>query len=186
MREHDLGMLARDGYTFEDLDKFIGRCVVDDSNRASNAFMDYHMAKQKEGETANEFANRVALIEDDLPPFTEIQRIMHLVCGFTPRLRELIRERDTVPATRELLLQAAQRYEETRLKHGKSEAKRSYEDRGGNDDRERSDSKRQKLSSRRDSGRKPGGSTLYRERQRDNSGKECPFCKHKGHTEKEC
>lgn len=73
--------------------------------------MAYTWARQRENQTAQQFALYLADLEDILPPYTEEQRAMHLFVGLKHSLCRDILANGDVPETRRELLAVALRFE---------------------------------------------------------------------------
>lgn len=151
---HDVGNLG--DYTFEDFRRFVLDAVEDPVNRSISVTLSYEKAVQKEGQSIQSFAADLATIEEQMAPYTEEQRVRHLLAKLTPALRTAIIKYHTVPTTRQDLVSLGARIEST--------DKNSAIKRDAGDSYERGSRKRQK-----EFKGKPRGDRVSQEARRDRS-----------------
>ena len=110
-RDHRIDQLGN--YTFDDFKEFVRDAVEDPANRMVNVTVAYERAHQKEDQTAQNFANELAILEDQMEPYTEPQRVRHLLGKLRKALRDPIIKYHALPKTRQELVALASRLEAT-------------------------------------------------------------------------
>jgi hypothetical protein len=100
-----------EGYTFDDFKAFVRDAVEDPANRVISVTLSYERARQKEGQTVSAFATYLDTLEDQLPRYTEEQRVLHLLAKLAPKLRKGIVKYHNIPAKRKDLVALATRIE---------------------------------------------------------------------------
>ena len=191
-------------FSWKEFEVFHKDWLADPANRLLNAFQKYDDARQKEGQSIQNFASYLEELEAILPPYSEEQRAGHLFMRMKPSLRKDILAKGDMPSTRREVLALAQRFEgiqriESRQQSDPSrQSRRSNVHPHGQDDGElKRKSEEEKdpkgsRSGRGSFGRKRRGesqSTPGSNRQpteEDKSKVECFRCRKKGHYANEC
>jgi ribosomal 50S subunit-associated protein YjgA (DUF615 family) len=78
--------------------------LSDPINRSLEAATAHAQAMQRKDQTVRSFATYLDVLEDQLTPYTEIQRVQHLFSKLRPELQRAITNYHQVPATREDLI----------------------------------------------------------------------------------
>jgi hypothetical protein len=76
-----------EGYTFEDFKTFVKDAVADPANRTVSVTLQHERMRQRENQTVRNFATELDSVEDQLPPYSEEQRVRHLLAKLQPTLR---------------------------------------------------------------------------------------------------
>ena len=98
-------------FTWEEFEDFLRDQQSDPVNRGLTAAQNYAEAKQREYQTARQFATYLEELEAYLPPYDEAQRAQHLFTKLKPSLRKDILGKGDAPTTRRELLALCQRFE---------------------------------------------------------------------------
>lgn len=102
-----------EGYTWEQFRQFVQDAVDDPVNRGVRVTLAYEGAQQKEGQSIQAFASELATMEEQLAPYSEEQRVRHLLAKLQPALRNTIIKHHAIPATRQELVSLGSRIEST-------------------------------------------------------------------------
>lgn len=78
--------------------------LSDPVNRSLEAAMSHAAAEQRKDQTVRAFAGYLEILEDQLPPYTEEQRVQHLFSKLRPEIQRAITNYHQIPATREDLV----------------------------------------------------------------------------------
>ena len=105
--------------------------IIDPSNRAFDAITSYNAARQRDGQTAEEFAAYLDTLELELQINDEKLRKMNLFATLRGEVQRDILQRDDVPETRQGMLSLATRIENThRLADKRTQPRRVNDDPG--------------------------------------------------------
>jgi hypothetical protein len=177
------------GYTFDDFKEFVRDAVGDPVNRSITVTMAYERAHQKENQTVQAFALELDVLEDQMPRYSEEQRVRHLLAKLSQPLRNAIVKYHVIPKTRQDLVALASRIETAdRASSSQAQHKRGGSDSHGLDKqkkRRRGDHSKSSPQSKSSGNagaskeKKPSGST-------DLSHIECYGCHKKGHYRNNC
>jgi len=172
-------------YTFEDFRQFVLDAVEDPANRSITVTMSYEKAVQREGQSIASFASDLATIEEQMSPYTEEQRVRHLLAKITPDLRNEIIKYHEIPVTRQGLISLGARIESV---DKRAPSKRDAPDSHDRSQRKRHLSSRSDLQPARPARAQKVERTETRERTStfDKSQIECYGCGKKGHYKSEC
>lgn len=177
-----------EGHTFEDFARFVRDAVGDPINRSIDVTLQYDRIRQKENQTVQAFATELSLLEDQMAPYTEAQRVRHLLAKLLPSLRSAIIKFHNIPEDRQSLVALAARIETTDRGVGTSQAA-SWRQASGSRSGE-SKRKRQKTDPHSPTGRSAGAPSKPKEQQgaakADLSQVECYGCHKKGHYKTDC
>ena len=181
-QDHDVARL--EGYTFEDFKDFVRDAVGDPVNRSISVTLAYDRAQQKDGQSVKSFASEIDVLEDQMPPYSEAQRVRHFLAKLKPALRDAIIAYHKVPELRSELVALATRIEATNTAPHKRNASETH----GFDSRSKKAQKGVRLSEKQPA-RKEGSlasqkadtTSTY-----DKSQVECYGCHKKGHYKSEC
>lgn len=173
-----------DDYTFQEFKDFVRNAVGDPVNRSISVTLQYDRLQQKESQSVQAFATEISVCEDQMPAYTEAQRVRHFLAKLQPTLRSSIIKFHTIPATRRELIALASRIENTdREPHKRSNP--DAQDRKGNKKAKHEPSSHSK--NKRDASDTPaktatsGSTSTF-----DKSKVECYGCGKKGHYKGEC
>lgn len=177
-----------DGYAFERFAQFVRDAVGDPVNRSIDVTLQYDRIRQKEGQTVQAFATELSLLEDQMAPYTEAQRVRHLLAKLLPSIRSAIIKFHAIPEDRQSLVALAARIETTdRGASGTHAAswRLANESRYGPPKR-----KRQRIGGSSPPRRSAGAPQKQNERQVaskvDISQVECYGCRKRGHYKADC
>lgn len=98
-------------YSWRDFKEFVRDAVADPANRAVSVALQYAKARQREGQTVQNFATELDSLEDQLPKYTEEQRVSHLLAKLRASIRREIVKSHNLPEKRKDLVALAARIE---------------------------------------------------------------------------
>lgn len=91
-------------HTWEYFKKYLLDLLSDPINRTLEAATSHAQAMQRKDQTVRAFATYLDVLEDQLPPYTEEQRVQHLFSKLKPEIQRAITNYHQVPSTREDLI----------------------------------------------------------------------------------
>jgi hypothetical protein len=172
-----------DRYTWEEYKRYLLDLIEDPENRALDAVLQYLEAKQRPGQTAQQFNQYLLSLEAQLDhPYNEEQRRIHLWAKLRPEVRAHIVNYQDIPKTRDAIVALATRQENTRKRFTSPPP-----DRGRSQPRPRQSSKPLAERITGDSGpRRSPSDSIPREGSRFRSRAICYNCQKEGHYAKDC
>jgi hypothetical protein len=105
-----------DGYLWDDFKRFVLDAVEDPVNRTLSTIVAYETARQGDHQSVQAFAAELATLEEQMEPYTPVQRTRHLLAKLKPALRTGIITYHEVPQRREDLVSLATRLESAERK----------------------------------------------------------------------
>ncbi|KAF4546985.1 Hypothetical protein D9617_77g092390 [Elsinoe fawcettii] len=102
-----------DDQTWLQFTQFVLDAVDDPVNRGVRVTLAYEGARQKDGQSIQAFASEMATLEEQLAPYSEEQRVRHLLAKLHPSLRNTIIKHHSIPRTRQELVSLGARIEST-------------------------------------------------------------------------
>jgi hypothetical protein len=160
--------------------------VADPANRTLTVTLEYERARQRGGQSVKEFVTELEVLEEQMPEYTEEQKVRHLLAKMTPAIRDALIAYVDLPSTRQGLVTAATRIENANA--GVLSHKRHASDQQPPQER----------SQKQPRGRREGGEPSFRKRGAgqpnkpdptspyDKSRVECYGCHKRGHYKSEC
>lgn len=181
-QRHNISQL--DNYSLEDFKDFVRNAVGDPVNRSISVTLQYDKARQSDGQTVQAFSTELDVLEDQMTPYTEPQRVRHLLAKLQPALRNAIIKFHPIPDTRQELVALASRMETTDRTGHSSGQKRSAPD-----SHMQEPQKKQQSSGRSSHGHRNTDTSSSQPKALspfDKSQVECYGCHKKGHYKSEC
>jgi hypothetical protein len=90
--------------TWEYFKSYMLDMLADPINRSLDAATAHAQAMQRKDQTVRSFATYLEVIEEQLTPYTETQRIQHLFSKLRPELQRAVTNYHQIPPTREALI----------------------------------------------------------------------------------
>ena len=83
--DHSVDALGE--YTFDDFKEFVRDVVGDPVNRSITVTLSYEKARQREGQTVQQFASELDVMEDQMSRYSEEQRMRYLLAKLSLAIR---------------------------------------------------------------------------------------------------
>jgi hypothetical protein len=103
---------GRDQASWQIFLDFLLDLIQNPVNRQLNTAQRYADARQRVHQSVHTYVTYIESLEDELPPYTEEQRRLHLLTTFRPEIRTALTNHQTIPDTRVDLIALAARLEE--------------------------------------------------------------------------
>lgn len=161
-------------YTWDEFKTFLLDDFRPASLRKHDVFRKYNDAKQKPNQSVSEFVTYMDSLEEQLEPYTESQRIAHLMTRLHPYIGWEVQARREEPKTRQELIDIANLIEEQRVRQSATAYRGKPQ---GQADKEGTGSQ---ATGNQATGSNRAGAPTQRFK------KYCSFCKFTGHTLEEC
>jgi hypothetical protein len=104
--------VGRDQATWQEFSDFLLDLIQNPVNRQLNTAQKYADARQKPNQSVHAYVTYIESLEEELEPYSEDQRRLHLLTTLRPELRTTITSHQNIPSTRADLIALAARLEE--------------------------------------------------------------------------